>query len=369
MSQVSTQTTTRGAPARTAAATEAPTGGEITIERLILHHLDSRGGNLLLVDDDLALDDAVRTLFTHHIVEAHERADWQARFREPDGEMPLLCLRLLSDGGAFVEISRELARRLFDQMCLRPNQIAPGDFVIVRYRLGEVPAAALFKLDPDARLARDFRRVNGRLRAQIQRAENLLPEVIRFQKCALLREIGGDFDIVLLDRQAGPRSEGVAAFFYRGFLTAEILPSARRRTRLFLSATESWLAARAGELEPPELFHFFAVRRTALAGEMVDVRWFAREAMRSRPPLSRDLLASVTEAVFDAGETERVRFAVDRATANPVVRYVTLELDGGARLRVDASRFDELVRVGPRREGGKLQLHIGSLTVREGSGA
>ncbi len=45
---------------------------------------------------------------------------------------------------------------------------------------------------------------------------------------------------------------------------------------------------------------------------------------------------------------------------------VTLELDGGLLIRVDAARFDELAHVdGARTAEGKIRLVVESLTLRE----
>ena len=348
----------------------------ITIERLILHHLDNRSGDPLLVDAELALDRDIHALFAGYIAEAHQNADWQARFYA-DGDatptMPDLCARMLSEPAAFVAVSQVMARRLFEQMRLRPNQINPGDFVVALYSAPMLPTAciALFKLDPDARLVRDFSMERGRRLARIALADNLMPQTVRLkQKCALITPAvdGGDFSVALLDTLANIRSEGVAVYFYRGFLATRILPSARRRTRMFLRTTDDWLARHSTALSPSALLRFYAARRAALAGETLELPAFALAALSADRALAADLLAWLVSRIFDAEfEPQQTRFTVDRATADPVVRYVTLELDGGARLRIPAERFAEMARVDDQRIGGKIRLTIETLTLKEGT--
>jgi hypothetical protein len=349
----------------------------ITIERLILHHLDNRTGEMLLVEAELALDATIHALFANYIAQALENADWQARFlaEQPAAPaMPDLCARLLGEPSAFVAVSQEMARRLFAQMRQRPNQINPGDFVVSIYTAPGLPAPciALFKLDPDARLVRNFSTERGRRLVRIALADNLMPETVRQkQKCALITPStdGTGFSLALLDTQANIRSEGVAAYFYRGFLATQILPSARRRTRLFLRATDDWLAGRGASLSPHALLHVYAARREALAGETLDLPAFALAALPDNGALAADLLASVTPQVFDAAfDPQQTRFTVDRATADPVVRTVTLELDGGARLIVPAERFAAMARVDDQRVGGKIRLTIETLTLKVGAG-
>ncbi|HEX6820301.1 MAG TPA: nucleoid-associated protein [Ktedonobacterales bacterium] len=373
------------APVAAVSPAASPAAGGICIERLILHQLDSARGRLELVDDVVTLDERVATFFAGHLASAAERADWQADFEDAAADVPLLCAQLLADEPArFVAASRQLALRLYDQMRARPNLIAPGDFVVAVFRGADGRSQlALLKLDLDnQRLVREFTRVGQRTNVRVAAAENLLPEARRLQKCALLRPASsGGFELTLLDTQAGPRSDGVAAFFYRGFLTAALVPSARRRTRLFLSTSETWLAQNGTQFTPAQLFGFYRARRAALAGDTLDLAAFAARALPEIGPLAKgdaqslqgDLVARLRAALFAPGEPEAASaapvFAVDRATADPVVRTVTLELDGGARLRMGARLFDALVQVAPQRTGdGKLRLAIESLTLREVAG-
>jgi 37-kD nucleoid-associated bacterial protein len=364
-------------PAAPSVVAPPPGATAIAIERLILHHLDNRTGEVLLVEAELALDAPIHALFANYIAQALENADWQARFLSDQPAapaMPDLCARLLGEPSAFVAVSQEMARRLFAQMRQRPNQINPGDFVVAIYTAPGLPASciALFKLDPDARLVRNFSTERGRRLVRIALADNLMPETVRQkQKCALITPStdGAGFSLALLDTQANIRSEGVAAYFYRGFLATQILPSARRRTRLFLRATDDWLADRGASLSPHALLQVYEARREALAGATLDLPAFALAALPGNGGLAADLLAWLTPQVFDAAfERRQTHFTVDRATADPIVRTVTLELDGGARLIVPAERFAAMARVDDQRVGGKIRLTIETLTLKEGAG-
>ena len=342
----------------------------VVIERLILHSLNNATGKILLVNEIAELDERSDAYFANQIASALRRADWRARFAPDDDETPQLCHRLLAGTDDFVVASQFLANRLFEQMSKRAQQITPGDFVVTIFHFAGAPEReiALLKLDPDdQRLIREYRIVGERLTVRISVAQNLLPESKRLQKCALLRPIPGDaeFEVTLLDTQAGPRSDGVAAFFYRGFLHTTLAPSARRRTRLFLSCTETWLAQRAARFTPAQILAFYQARRVALRGETVNLTEFAEEALDGAKDLQRDLVTMLSGKLFE-GDERADAFAVDRAVADAITRTVTLELDGGLQIRVDAARFDELAHVdGTRTAEGKIRLVVESLTLRE----
>jgi nucleoid associated protein NdpA len=351
-------------------AIASPPRGPVRVERLILHALDNHRGMLRLVDEPVLLSDEIAAFFAAYIEAAAQRADWHARFAAPDDVVPVLCRRLFDDPDDFVAASRELARRLYDQM--RPRTIAPGDFLVVVYRSGDEPLQqiALLKLDPDTRLARDFTRAGGRTRVTIAAAGNLLPDSARLQKCALLTvpAAGAGFDITLLDTQAGPRADGIAAFFYRGFLGAELSPSPRRRTREFLRACDLWLSATRSRLAPADLIAFYQARRAALAAAALDLAAFTAAALPDHPHLRTDLFSHL-EPLLPAeppAPDHPAAFAIDASIAAPLVNRVTLELDGGARLSVPADRFGEMVRVQRERTAeGKYRVVVESLTLKE----
>jgi hypothetical protein len=343
----------------------------IHIERLILHSLNNLTGEIQLVDEAATVSTEVEAFFSAHIEAALLRADWQARFSEPTGEVASLCRQLLGTPEQYVEASRQLALRLFTQM--RPRTIAPGDFVALIYRRGDEvdQQIALLKLDPDHRLVRTFAFGDGRLRVFISAAENLLPDSARLQKCALLTcsTPGADFEVTLLDTQAGPRAEGIAAFFYRGFLATELAPSARRRTREFLRCSDLWLGDHQEEFTPPQVTTFYEARRAALDAQYLDCAAFVERALPAHPQLGeslRDILLAWLYAMNAGKGGPADEFEIDHSVADPFIARVTLELDGGARLTVPANRFFELVHIDQSRTAeNKYRLVIESSTLKE----
>lgn len=379
----------------------APAGasGDVRIERLILHHLDNRADQVELVDEVAVLDTRSEVFFASHILAAARRAEWFAHFEDPACEIAALCQRLIGQpptpdahpnaathaadatGGAlvaapdddatFVAASQALAERLYAEMRKRPQKITPGDFVAIVYTADARPHrhVALLKLDPDQRLIRTFEHVGGHTRVSITTAGNLLPETVRLQKCALLTTHDGrpDLVITLLDNQAGPRSEGVAAFFYRGFLMTTLKPSARRYTRLFIARCDAWLMDNSAALQPGEILRFYRARRAALAGDTVDLAAFAADALPTQPQQRDRLLAALVADLFDPTQPPSPpTFPVDRATADPLEQTITLELDGGATLKVNAEQFAAFVKIGERRtDENAFRIEIESLTLRE----
>ncbi len=364
-------TQTPGNIAAPAAPRSSTRRAPVRIERLILHGLDNRNNRLDIVDAPALLTDESAAFFATHIGAATDRADWHGRFSDPAGEVPALCRALLHRDDDFVGASQVLARRLYEQM--RPRTVAPGDFVAAVYTTEDTSqrGIALLKLDPDQRLSRTFSFEGGRRRVSIAAANNLLPDTSRLQKCALVRppSLHADFDVTILDTQAGPRADGVAAFFYRGFLTAELSPSPRRFTREFLRCTDRWLSDHRDALTPTDMDVYYVARRAALTRDEVDCAGFVAEALPAYPDLRDGLLAQLGAALAPDGYVDPrhpLHFTVDHGIAAPVTHRVTLELDGGTRLTVPLERYADLVRVEPTRTAeGKFRIVIESLTLKE----
>lgn len=343
--------------------------GRVHIERLILHGIDNRSELLQLVDEPAILTSESEMFFALYIEAAIQRADWRARFADPSGDVPTLCHALLEDAPeSFVAASRRLAHRLYEQM--RPRTIAPGDFVVIIYTRGDESRRhiAMLKLDPDQRLVRDFSMIGGSRRVTITSAGNLLPDTARLQKCALLTLPAPDndvFHIMLLDTQAGPRADGVAAFFYRSFLAAELEPSPRRHTREFLRCCDGWLAEYRQALTPSDILRFYAARRTALESDTLDCAAFVLAALPEQSTCVADLLARLRARGL-VGEGNEAICAIDHSVAAPLLSRVVFELDGGARLIVPVERLDELVHFDPIRTAeNKVRIVVESLTLRE----
>jgi hypothetical protein len=225
---------------------------------------------------------------------------------------------------------------------------------------------------------RSFRRVSEQTRVDISVADNILPESKTLAKCAIITPDldgiagsapGNGLNIRLLDNQAGPRTQEVAAFFFRGFLATELVATARQRTRAFVRASGNWASGHSDDLTPAEMEVFYGARRTALLEDNVDIEVFAREALPDRGDLHEALIRDLIDAV-DTRLPVRVEmrkyFPVDRVIAQPVIDDIVYEMDGGARLTIPASLRDELLYIEPNRTPqNKTRLVLETLTFKE----
>jgi hypothetical protein len=92
-------------------------------------------------------------------------------------------------------------------------------------------------------------------------------------------------------------------------------------------------------------------------------------ALPAHPQLGeslRDVLLAWLYGINGGKGSPAGEFEIDHSVADPVIARVTLELDGGARLTVPATRFFELVHIDQSRTAeNKYRLVIESSTLKE----
>lgn len=356
----------------------SPAPDELVIDHLVLHYLDTERGELKLVDTDAQLDDAMHAYFVQHIQYADTNAEWHAEFEDPAHATMNTCASLLRlESANFALTTHDLANRLYEIMGAPGRfreRIAPGDMIVVLYHSANNPAhrLAILKVEPDReRHTRDFVEREGRRTVVFTSASNLLPSVEKLQKCAIMWFEADDTapSLRLLDKDAGPASHGVATFFYKDFLGASLGMSPKRRTRLFWTETNKWLNAQSPTLAPLELLHFFQARRTALSGEILDVRRFVIDALPGHPHDAQSLLNVLVTKLELRENDGAAAFEINAKIAKSYIENVTLLLDGKMKLTVSAENFHNLVRVSENRTGeGKVIITLETLTFQEISG-
>lgn len=347
-----------------------PLSGAVVIERLILHELNHRTGDKTLVDEIPQLSPEYQGFFAQHIEYAWAHAEWDAQFEHAQGLVPDLCRQaLLDEPSEFIRASKDLAQKLYDNMS-KTETIAPGDFVVVIFTqaASETRHIALLKLDPDKRKTRTFNKSNGKTQVHFSETK-IFPDTTKLHKCALISpdaDSPGGFAITLLDTQARITADPVAAFFYKGFLTTELLSSARHRTRVFIQASDSWISWHSNEFTPSELLAFYRARRQALSGYEVDIRQFVGSALGTHPELHDELAGRLIESIFPKSRPESPHFLVDPDVARQITQNVAIEIDGGGRIIVPAERFADIVHLATTRTSeNKIQITIETQVFRE----
>lgn len=144
---------------------------DITINRLILHILDTNTAEPVLSDSELYSDEAVGEFLSEHISNACKSDSVkQCAFLEDSSFYGLIE----TSGGDFVSFSKLLANRFFETM--KKNVAIPsGDLIVADLCIDGVPFAGAFKLNYKTAFIHQYSGADGTNSNSIIRQRTVLP--------------------------------------------------------------------------------------------------------------------------------------------------------------------------------------------------
>ena len=328
---------------------------EICLDEIVVHIIDPRAAQpLVLSQRSLPLDPAgpLTAYFGAHIARSlGDSTAKAARFATPGvDDASRLCRGLLDGSTDLIDGSVRLAERLCT--ILRGNaSISAGDLVVCLY--SEIVDGArgprclgLLKLDP----ARGFRHRTAHDARGLQYVDfdvepNVLPTTReRLQKCAFVRPSAVQpvpYDMMVLDRQAGPtQADRVARFFVAEFLAAELAYTPHQRSKQFytcLVGVRNRLRT-GGLLDDAAEETLREAIEVAVAARVIDV-----DAWLDALPLPAAVVAEIDRALA-AALPDRT-FDVDPDFSRGLLARRFFHGDGGLRVEVLADKYADIVQV------------------------
>jgi hypothetical protein len=340
-----------------------------TIEHAIMHHLDPKKNELILVGEEIALTPPVRDLFCQLLIVSAESADTHAVDTSGSAPALLACRSLLGDSSRFVALSRELAEQLYVAMGTNVHIVA-GDLMVVMGLDAEGSFVALAKTEPNTEYRVEYKkRSSGVSYVDITPTDAIAPSKDKPpQKCAFVREapFENGADVFMVDNQSRYSDHNVAKFFCNRFLGCELLETAAARTMRFCRAVELWRYTNAKYLPGQGVMAFMSALHVHLQQPSVDFRAFANSALEgvsnewvSPSVLAAELTAKVYE---DLSPPRPTSFEPEHAVAEKLVSSIHLTLFGGIQLTGPSDEI--LKRIGLAEDGGELVFRITSPSVR-----
>lgn len=339
------------------------------VERAIMHHLDPKKNELILVGEEIHLTSQVNDLFCQLVQVTAASADTHAV--DPSGQSPTLsmCRSLLIDSSKFIPLSQELAEKLYAAMSTNVHIVA-GDLMVIGGYDTEGPIVALAKTEPNKEFSVEYKkRTNGTAYVDITPTERMAPSKDKPpQKCAFVRDapFENGADIFLVDNQSRYNDHSIAKFFYNTFLGCEFMATAAARTMTFCRAVEQWRYTRAKYLPGQGVMAFTWALHTHLQSASVDFEAFANSALEGvnnsrmlRSQLAAELKAKVYEGFPPPHASS---FELDRAIAQKLNSSIHFTLLGNIQL---TGSTDELLkRMRLAEDAGGLMFNVTSPSVR-----
>jgi len=319
------------------------------LEEAIVHILNTEHANACVLSEralPLAASPQLVDYFTTHIVNGlRDPSARAASFTSiTRANTAGICQALLDGTLDLVAGSRLLAERLHG-IVSKDSRIKPGSLAVIKYRAantsGPSEYLALMKVDPSQALRPVTERDDqGRLYVSFEVTPDVMPTTReRLQKCAFIRPLvpRAEFDMMLLDRQAGSQElQPVARFFSEAFLGAQLTFDARQRTHRFYLAAIGAQNELRPQLTPQQSDELRQAINTAVTSDVLDVdAWIAALSL---PQAQRETIdAKITRSLPDR------EFEVDRDYANTLLRKRRFSGDYGLQVEVSAEDFGAVV--------------------------
>ena len=320
---------------------------QISIKNLIVHKVDHHNyEEAILSELETPVPDDVAKFLSKHISssiehrytnianfvngDVQEDADEleSVKFRE-------ICNELLKDTNQFIEISRKIAKRLFN-VVKKSKSISPCDLVICIFS-DETESAnklALLKMDPEDGFRVEEEVRGSQLRFVLKRVPEVLPTG-GLQKCAFilpesLRETKG-YDLKVLDMQQ--KRYGVqtpaASFFTGQFLQCQVPPASEEDTNEFINQSNDWVEKKRKQWSQKDVDEFKKNLTESIMMDTVDVSSFARENIE-KPDEQDEYLDDMM------GKLNRLIFPPSPKVRSRMKKYVLFDGDNGLKVRINA---------------------------------
>jgi hypothetical protein len=297
------------------------------------------------------------------------------------------------DAAAFLDVSQELATRLFTAMrqtphngaSNRPGDIAPGDVLIGTFFSdapgdSKQPYLFLIKVDLEAGLQRQIRPLaGGGMQTVLTLCEGLLPKLTsaHIHKSAIMQhhDDPARHDVLMTDPQGG--KEGVAKFFAEDFLHTEPFQTPEQQAELLFMRTHTWVTNHEEDLSPREQEAVLSsVRRLiterATQAEPITPRDLVvtLPLLESRPAPALQELRQSFQDILTASEEQGPHMPLDQEFRLDAVpprlsrRRVVYQLDHGVQLSGEPDAIERLFAQAPHRVGKATEFTIRTTTFR-----
>jgi hypothetical protein len=336
-----------------------PDGATIKLVKLAIHILDNTKDSPepTLSDKECEITPEINDFFVAHtrnsIVDDNSK---RAVFSRPDAIVKTSSERIFERTSRFLASSKRMAEALFTPMrqtrsisagdlavCLCTAENADGQFVSNGHFIG------IFKMDLTSAFTHVIRKSGDEVTIQIKPQDNVLPSPKqRLQKCVFIRQSqANQYDMIILDNQIAHLHDavGVANFFSRTFLQAELWQTDRDKTRLFRSLTAQWIKQHYDEFLPDQADTLTSGARQAILSDApINLRQFSNVLIPNEP-----LRLNYLQFLRD-NRLEDAEFSPDKQYAQQVTKRRKYKAEGGLTVSGDADEFYQLVTVNNERD-------------------
>lgn len=249
---------------------------EINIMEAVLHILDNNSDDPVLNEYSLELNEDTYNFLLKHLERCFKDEELKyAKFNSGRSIVKEVSQEYLNGENTLIEVSKELAKQLFNQMKANVN-IPSCDLLIISIVTEYGPMLVILKMDYVKNFTHKIDFIENKIGINIIPQSAGLPSSSqRIQKGAFIKPIKEEqeFNLMVIDKQSKSKEkdEYGSNYFINNYLGCTLITNERDMTKTFLNATENFTRNHISEDAVKAETIRTAVKKSLREDEVIDV--------------------------------------------------------------------------------------------------
>lgn len=311
---------------------------DINVNEAIIHVLDSNGGEPILNEYYLDLNEEAYKFIYKHIEKCLKDEELKyAKFNEERSIVKEITQDFLNGiDNDLIGLSKELARQMFAIMNGNTN-IPSCDLIVASIVTDKGPMIAILKMDYIKNFTHQVDFIDNKIGIGIVPQSAGLPgSSQKISKAAFIKPLRENekYNLMVLDKQRKSKNEDEygAYYFINNFLGCSLVTNERDNTKMFLKATENWIRESFAEdlAEATEIRN--KIKQALREDEEINVEAFAESNIPkcSKENFKMFILSNVED-----------EFEIDKTYVEKKLKRVRLKADDEIDIYIDDDSYDD----------------------------
>ena len=333
---------------------------EININEAVIHILDSNAEEVIINEYPLDLNDEIYAFLMKHIQKSLNDEELRyAVFNQGRGILKEISQEYLDGGNNLIEVSKELARQMFQLMKANGN-IPSCDLIVVSISTEFGVMLGILKMDYVKNYTHTVNFVEDKIDINIVPQFTGLPNGgQKIQKCAFIKPLReeNDFDLMVIDKQnKGKNKENEeygTNYFISSFLGCSIINNERDMTKGLLKAAEKWTRDNYKEDADTAEGIRSAIKKKLKSEENIEIKDFSEDIFKDQFEAQKNFIEYVSAQGIENN------ISVDKEWLDKRLKRVRLKIDKDIDLYIDEQTYDDAARFEIVRNGdGTINMII-----------
>lgn len=332
---------------------------DINIQEAVIHILDSNGGEPILNEYCLDLNEDIHKFIYRHIEKCFNDEELKYAKFNPERNIVKEVVQDYLNGidSDLINLSKELAKQLF--IIMKGNINIPScDLLVVSILTDKGPMIGILKMDYVKNFTHQIDFIENKIGIDIiPQAAGLPASSQRIQKAAFIKPIREEdiYNLMVIDKQKKSKDEDEYGtnYFISNFLGCNIVTNERDMTKNFLKATENWTRDNLAEDAVKAEMVRSTVKAKLKEEESINIEELSNELFKEEPTIKEKF------SNFVKGQSLTEEIEIDKQWVEKKLKRKRLKIDKDIDLYINEEAYGDDTRFEIQRNGdGSINMII-----------